>query len=83
MFGVRLRDKMKINRPITNELKSSDSSLEKVSSQKFEVKGVHALYRQFPEGSKKNYGTPQDSRCPGRDSKQAFQEYNSETLPLR
>jgi len=29
MFGVRLRDKIKINRPITDELKSSDSSLEK------------------------------------------------------
>jgi hypothetical protein len=30
MFGVRLRDKIKINRPITDELKSSDSSLQKV-----------------------------------------------------
>jgi len=55
----------------------------RVYSQKFEVNGVHALYRQFRERTEKNYGTPQDSRCHGRDSKHAFQEYNSETLPLR
>jgi hypothetical protein len=29
MFGVLLRDKMKINRPFTDEPESSDSSLEK------------------------------------------------------
>jgi len=29
MFGVRLRDKIKINRPIIDELKNSDSSLQK------------------------------------------------------
>jgi hypothetical protein len=29
MFGVRLRDKVKINRPVIDEFKSSDYSLEK------------------------------------------------------